>query len=93
MQSFHAGEWRPMEDGAAAHVWQPRPALIAAVTRCREWAGCGGVCIPAMQVVDLETGLVWWRSRSYENKAWPAVMYGEPDTAEPQVEHEQGALF
>lgn len=85
MQAWDSRErlWRPMEEGAAGHVWKPRATLLDAVRRCLEWTG--GLCIPAMQVVDVETGLVWWRDywtdAAYATDVMPrvlAVFDGDP---------------
>jgi hypothetical protein len=60
MQSHRkSGVWEAMEDGAAPHVWRPRPTAVDAVSKCLSWTGFVG--IPAMQVVDLATGVVVWR--------------------------------
>jgi hypothetical protein len=61
MQSHRStsGVWEAMENGAAAHVWRPRPTAVDAVSKCLSWTGFVG--IPAMQVVDLATGVVVWR--------------------------------
>ena len=61
MQSYHAGVWTPMEDGPAKAVWKPRAKAHEAVRKCIEWTG--GVCIPAMRVVDLSDGSVVWQDR------------------------------
>lgn len=66
MQAFSStpGIWANMEDGAAGKVWRPRQTAEDAIRKCVEWTGRIG--IPAMQVVDLETGEVVWRdSRRY----------------------------
>lgn len=54
--------WEPMENGAAAHVWRPRATAVDAVAKCLAWTGF--IAIPAMQVVDLETGTVVWRDNT-----------------------------
>lgn len=52
--------WVPMEDGAGASAWRPRRTAMEAAVKCLAWTGL--VSIPAMQVVDLDTGAVVWRS-------------------------------
>lgn len=61
MQSFASstGEWIPMENGAASHVWRPRATAVDAVAKCLAWTGFLG--IPAMQVINLQTNEVVWR--------------------------------
>lgn len=66
--------WTPMEDGPAANVWRPRATAIEAAVKCVAWAGFVG--IPAMQVVDLATGVVVWRDSAYY-----------PDAGEPIAPH------
>lgn len=62
MQSFHKGVWSPMEDGPAKSVWKPRSSAIEAAVKCLTWTGL--ICIPAMRVVDLESGDVVWSDTS-----------------------------
>ena len=61
MQSFRSstGEWIPMDNGAASHVWRPRATAVDAAAKCLAWTGFIG--IPAMQVIDLQTSEVVWR--------------------------------
>lgn len=107
MQSWHDGEWTPMEDGAAGHVWKPRDSAIAAVGKCMAWTG--GIA-PRMQVVDLNTGDVVWRDEADYPEAGPpveldpaemfmarayrrAILSGHTPDAEREPETEQEALF
>lgn len=83
MQSWSKDEnddrgWTPMENGAAAKVWRPRDTAEEAATKCLRWTGL--VEIPAMQVVDLETGDVVWRGNSsgyYAEAGEPIRLPGE----------------
>jgi hypothetical protein len=61
MQAWDSSDrvWRPMEKGAAPSVWRPRPGAVEAIAKCMTWTG--RIFIPAMQVVDLQTGEVVWR--------------------------------
>lgn len=73
------GHWVLMEDGAAPAVWRPRPTAVDAAAKCLTWTG--GIGIPAMQVVDMETGDVVWRIVSeYDPDA------GEPISLPPAAE-------
>lgn len=91
MQSHHDGEgWTPMEAGVAPKVWRPRPTAADAVHKCLEWTGL--VCIPAMRVVDLSSGVVLWQDRW--DQAEPDLERVLPDWAVPiyaQVKAEQRA--
>jgi len=71
MQHWHKGAWHPMEDGAAGHHWRPTVAAQPAIDHCRAWTG--SVSIPAMQVVDLSTGVVVWRDPGPYPDAGPPV--------------------
>ncbi|WGX98757.1 hypothetical protein [Nocardioides sp. L-11A] len=65
--------WEPMENGAAKARWKPKKDARAAVKQAARWAGAvWGVGIPAMQVVELPSGLVIWR----DSARCPAA--GEP---------------
>lgn len=89
MQSHHDG-WEPMENGAAGHVWKPRKTAAAAVLKCVTWTG--GIGIPAMRVIDLDTGLVVWA----QTKEYPEAGLSVPLTMDWLFEPErlpQGALF
>lgn len=61
MQCFRSstGEWIPMENGTGGHVWRPRATAVDAAAKCLAWTGFIGM--PAMQVIDLDTGEVVWR--------------------------------
>lgn len=61
MQSFRSctGEWIPIDTGAAGHMWRPRATAVDAAAKCLTWTGLVG--LPAMQVIDMETGEVVWR--------------------------------
>lgn len=61
MQSFRSstGEWIAMDNGTGGHVWRPRATAVDAAAKCLAWTGFIG--IPAMQVIDLQTGEVVWR--------------------------------
>ena len=86
MQSWSSREegWEAMEDGAAGHVWRPRETAALAAEKCHTWTG--GIGIPAMQVVDLSTGLVVWRdSRQYPDAGWPIELEGCPATDLPRT--------
>lgn len=83
--------WVPMEEGAAAAAWRPRPTAQDAVHKCLRWTGL--VCIPSMQVVDLDTGHVAWRGIGpYEDgDAGPVVTPPWFGRIEEQVRAEQRA--
>jgi hypothetical protein len=73
------GVWRAMEEGAAASRWRPRATLIDAAAQCMAWTGFLG--IPAMQVINLQTGDVAWRfgHETYEADAGAPIPLGEAD--------------
>lgn len=82
MQSWSSSrsEWSAMEDGPAKSVWLPRRTREEAVHKCIEWTG--GILIPAMRVIDLDTGAVLWQDTSQYSDAgeaivpeWTAVLY------------------
>lgn len=54
--------WTPMEDGPAKSVWKRRKSAQEAVLKCAEWTGL--VFIPAMRVVDVQTGSTIWQDRN-----------------------------
>jgi hypothetical protein len=76
MQSFSStpATWSAMEKGAAGSVWRPRATAELAIKKCVEWTGKIG--IPAMQVVDLETGEVVWRDSRQYPQAGPPIPAG-----------------
>jgi hypothetical protein len=79
--------WEPMEYGAAKAAWRPRKTHQEAVYKCLTWTGLVG--IPAMQVVDMETGEVLWRDSAHYPAAGPPI---EPEWAtklRSQVKREQ----
>lgn len=53
------GRWEPMENGKAKKPWRPRKTAEEAIAKCMQWTGL--LYLPAMQVVDLDTGRVVWR--------------------------------
>lgn len=82
MQSWSStrAEWSPMEDGPGKSVWKPRRTREEAVHKCIEWTGV--VIIPAMRVIDLDTGLVIWQDTTRYPDAgevlipdWSLVLY------------------
>lgn len=73
--------WSPMEDGAARAVWRPRPTREEAVYKALCWTG--SPCIPAMRVVDLDTGEVVWQETSYYPDAGAPIV---PDWTVPLYE-------
>ncbi|WP_067198878.1 hypothetical protein [Microbacterium sp. XT11] len=84
MQSYHDGVWTPMENGNASKHWAPKKSRYEAVHMCIAWTG--GVCIPAMRVVDLSTGKVIWQDRWDGGNAadldqiipeWARAIYGQ----------------
>ena len=79
--------WVPMEDGAAKAHWKPKKTPQDAVYQAMRWTGL--IAIPAMQVVNLETGEVVWRDPGHDDAAGPAI---EPEWAavlRRQVRREQ----
>lgn len=73
--------WVPMENGAGSARWKPKTDARAAVQQAATWAGgCGGVGIPAMQVVEIPSGRVIWR----DSHRYPAA--GAPIAPEWQAE-------
>lgn len=75
--------WVPMENGPASSHWKPKRTAEAAVRHAAAWSGANyGIGIPAMQVVDLATGEVVWRSSEHYPDAgdpiappWQAAVY------------------
>lgn len=68
-----------MEDGAAGHVWRPRRADVDAIGKCLAWTGF--LLIPAMQVVDLDTGRVVWRGSGRYPDAGPCIGHPQANVA------------
>lgn len=78
--------WRPMEQGAAPKIWAPRRTREEAVHKCIEWTGA--LLIPAMRVIDLDTGAVVWQDTTRYPDAgerivpdWTAVLYEQVSAA------------
>lgn len=73
MQSWSssAGAWSTMDRDNIAQ-WKPKANALDAAVRCLVWTGLIG--IPAMQVVDVETGLIVWRDSSMYPDAGPSVV-------------------
>ena len=65
--------WVPMENGVAPVRWRPVHEPREAVEHAAAWSGAvNGFGIPAMQVVELGTGRVIWRSsEQYEDAGEP----------------------
>lgn len=92
MQSLDPGGWKPMEQGSGGSHWRPRSTLTEAAVKCWEWTG--GIGIPAMQVVDLDTGEVLWRdSREYESGGEPIGPFPPHEIEEPAKAGDQEQLF
>lgn len=68
-----AWRWQPMDEGVAPKVWAPRATAREAAKKCWAWT----LGIPAMQVVDLHTGTVVWRSCELEHR----LQHEDPDPA------------
>ncbi|MGF3055633.1 hypothetical protein [Microbacterium sp. YY-01] len=82
MQSWSSSraEWTAMDEGPAKSVWKPRRTREEAVHKCIEWTGA--ILIPAMRVIDLDTGTVIWQDTSRYPEGgerivpdWAAVLY------------------
>ena len=66
--------WTPMEHGVAPRHWRPTLTPEAAVRHAATWSGAFcGIGIPAMQVVNLATGTVIWRSSTQYPDAGPPI--------------------
>lgn len=89
MQSHHAGQWTPMEEGTAPKVWQPRPSAEEAVHKCLEWTGT--LCIPAMRVVDPSSGEIVWQDTTRYPDAGEIVMPSWAPAIYDRVRAEQRA--
>lgn len=66
-----AAGWERMDTGPAKSVWRARATADEAIAKCRAWTGDVG--IPAMQVVDTDTGEVVWRDASAYPEAGPSI--------------------
>lgn len=79
MQSFRSstGEWTPMDNGAASHVWRPRATAVDAAAKCLAWTGFIGM--PAMQVIDMQTGDVVWRFSHQYPQAGESIRLPDAD--------------
>ena len=56
--------------------WKPRETPDEAIAHCRAWTGNLG--IPAMQVIDCDTGVVVWRDSSHYPAAGPPIAAPPP---------------
>lgn len=81
--------WTPMSRGPGG-PWRNRDSPVEAAAKCLAWTGLAG--IPAMRVVDSETGDVVWRFGHEEHcpeGCPPVVLPLDEETAAWQQAHDR----